>query len=384
MKTKQLLALLSFVIIAIVIGVLMRNRETAKWTGSTTGNAGALVVPDLDVNAVAAILIKDAQAQLTLKKSDEKWTVVEAGGYPADFQKIRTLLLDLKKLKIAQSVPGAEKFHARLNLLEPTGETIASGVLLQFKDQSGTPLHSLILGKNHSKKGPANSPFGGNWPDGKYLRVKESGLIGLVANTFSSITTEKSRWVNRDFFKVGDKASIAVSQDGKEVWRLTKKDGKLTLDGDVPEGKELDTSVISGVANALSYGGFADIATGDAADFTPSKTCRIVDVDGVQYDLAFGEKTNNQYPLRVEVSYVGPEKRDPATDESAEDAEKASAAFAEKLAATQEKVTTLTKRLSGWTYLVSGYTLDPLDKTRDDFFKEPEKPALDGGKKVGE
>ncbi|MDT8391179.1 MAG: DUF4340 domain-containing protein [Lentisphaeria bacterium] len=375
MKLKHLITLLSIVVIAIAAGVFMRNRERSTWAGAETSAAGALILPALDVNAVSAILIQDAQARLTLEKSDGTWTVAEAGGYPADFQKIRALLMKVKEMKIAQSVPGAEKFQARLNLLEPTGETIASGVLLQFKHQSGAPPHSIILGKNHTAKGPSNAPFGGNWPDGRYVRVKETGLIGLVADTFSSVTTDKSRWVNREFFTVREKTLVTLSQDGQEVWRLAEKDGKLALTGDVPEGKELDATVINGVTDALTYGGFADVATGETADFTPAKTCRMVDADGIQYDLTFGEKENNQYPLRVDIAYTGPETRPPDPDESADAVENAAAAVADNVAAAKTKVAELNARLNGWTYLVNGYSLDPVNKTRDDFFKEQSAAA---------
>lgn len=381
MKPKQLVFLLIAVVIVVAAGIVLYHRNSRRWSGSPQDSAGRPVVPKLDVNAVARMTISDAANTLTVQRQDGIWQVKEAAGYPADFQKIRQFLLDLKDIKIAQPVEGGTIVHERLKLLEPTGEQIASGVLLRLADAEDRVLHSLILGKQQMRKGGENLPYGGNVPNGRYIRVVESGAIGLVADTFAAATTEKSRWFNREFFKAGRVKTIAMAHHGETLWAFAreKPEDTLAVGGGIPEGKDLDPAAVSQLASAMNYPNFADIAAPDAppeeTGMDAPRVCTITDFDGLQFVISVGAKKGDAFHLRVNVADIGPAERAPVEGEDEEAAKKANEEFAGKLAERRSKVDEYNARLAGWTYLVNSYVVAAIDKSRDDFFKDKPEPA---------
>ncbi len=390
MNAKQLLALLVAVLVLIAAGLLLRRQAARRWQPPARVAAGQLLLPDLKVNEVAALAIHDARDRLTLERQDGVWGVREAAGYPADFERLRTFLLELAELKVSQPIEIGETHYDRLNLLAPTGETIASGVAVDFLDQDGRRLHTLILGKQHLKPGEAQpSPFGGgSWPIGRYVRVVDSGLVGLVSNTFNAATTEKSRWLKRDFFKIGKKQILSLEKDGSLAWEVVANEaGKLQLQGDIPADFEVDETAVNALNHALSFPSFTDLAdkslTAAETGFEQPTICRILDTDGIEYELRIGAKTDTgKYYLQVALHDRGPAERAPVDDEDEEAKQIADQQFASQRQRRLDTLAETNARLAGWTYVVEPFTLDSVLKERSNFLKakpapEPEAPPAE-------
>ena len=92
-----------------------------------------------------------ARTTLNLARRDNLWRVRERGDYPANFSQISGLLLKLADLKIVQTEEVGPSQLGRFELLPPGAQT-NSGTLVEFKDQSGKTLNTLLLGKTHMAK----------------------------------------------------------------------------------------------------------------------------------------------------------------------------------------------------------------------------------------
>jgi hypothetical protein len=156
-------------------------------------------------------------------------------------------------------------------------------------------------------------------------------------------------------------------------WKLTRENesGEWKL-AETKPGEELDSGKASGVSNPLSSPSFVDVATGAKPEETGLGKPTIATLetfDGFNYTVKVGAKTNDNYFLTVAVAANLPQARTPGKDEKAEDKDRLDKEFKEKQKKLEEK-RAQEKAFEKWTYLVAGWTVDPLLKERTQLFVE--------------
>src|SRR5205814_10142929 len=134
MNRKQLGTLIFLGAVIGILGLYVGRRNAASYQSSGEGGAGKKLLPDLPINDVARIAIKQGTNELNLARQDDNWTVRERYGYPANFQEIGDLLRKMWDLKIVQTEQIGPSQLTRLELTESAGTN--SGTLLEFKDKS--------------------------------------------------------------------------------------------------------------------------------------------------------------------------------------------------------------------------------------------------------
>jgi len=101
---KKIIILL--IILAALVGAAVFQQKDRKSRLSSAARKGVdmrqFLLPDLDVNTVQKIRIKDSQAEVNVALNGTVWTVTERGGYEASFDKISRALLALKEQKISR------------------------------------------------------------------------------------------------------------------------------------------------------------------------------------------------------------------------------------------------------------------------------------------
>src|SRR5690606_16988464 len=178
------------------------TRDRGSWQEAGR-EMGAKVFPAFPLNDVAGLTIQGPTNTLNLAKSGDVWAVPDRGGYPANFDTISDLLRKVWDLKVLRPLKVGPSQLGSLELAEP-GKGANSGTRLVFKDQAGKELHTLLLGKQHVSESGQSSPFGGgSFPTGRYVLADgRADSVALVPEPFSSVATEASAWLQRDFFKV--------------------------------------------------------------------------------------------------------------------------------------------------------------------------------------
>ena len=378
MNRKQFIILLVLVAVIGGAGLIIHQRNNQSWQ-SADASIGQKLLPNLDVNDIAQIHIRSGTNTLNLAKQDNLWRVGERGGYPADFSKISDLLLKLAGLKVVQNEEIGPSQLGRLELLPP-GSGTNSATLVEFKDRSGKTLNTLLLGKPHLQKPPANSQFGGmgdeGWPDGRYVMVGTgTKTVDVISDPLETVQPQPDQWLNKEFLSIENPRMVEVQFPvATNSWKLTR--ASVTNDWQLADAKpdeKLDTTKISTVTNPLSSAGFSDVEPLKSISPATSDTVLTVETfDGFTYVANIGAKKDDNYSVTFKVAANLPAKRVAAKTEKPEEKIKLDQAFkAEhaKLAAKLAKE----QQYEKWVYLLPAYSVDEVLKTRGQLLAEPKK-----------
>jgi hypothetical protein len=368
MNRKQFIILLVVVAVIGAAGLLVRQRDSDSWHSGAVA-AGEKLLPDLPVNDIAQITIQSGGDTVNLARHEDLWRVQERAGYPANFSQISSLLVKLADLKIVQSDDVGAAQLARFQLLPP-GAPADAGTLVEFKDQGGKTVGSLLLGKKHLHKAPAGSPGGGmgddSWPDGRYvLAGADAKTVAVISDPLDEVEAKPAPWLNKDFLSIEKPRTITAQfPAATNSWKLTRasetNDWELA---DARPGEKLDASKISSVTSPFSGGSFDDVSA-PAEGGAPGDTVLTVETfDGFTYVAKIGPKQNDRYPVNFSISANLPTVRAPAPDEKPADKSKLDAEFQTRQKALADKLAKQ-NAFSHWTYQSPAYGMDDLLKTR--------------------
>lgn len=393
MNRKQLTTLLIVGVVMGALGLFIKSRQNAGWTSGSTGLMGKKLLEDFDLNAVAQIEITDSENTVSLKKTEELWTVPGRGGYPVDFKKLGDFLFKVSEIKVTQEPTIGPSQFGRLKLKKPSesDSVESSGTVLSFLDDSGKELKSILLGKEQMQES-AGAQFGGpsSMPVGRYVMVSDRPEKALViSDPLSSVTGDLGQWLNKDFFKVAKLKSVTVNPVGEgPSWTIARatETGKFDLEGGVGEEEQVAASKLSGYSYLLSSPAFNDVQVAGAGSsddpMSDPTVARLETFEGFTYTVKLGQPDDSDnYPLQIAVEASIQETREPVEGESEEDKTKKDAEFVEERDRLKEKLAS-EKKLEGWTYLVSKWTVEKLLSQRQDLIEpkseesaEDETPA---------
>jgi hypothetical protein len=387
---KKTLLILSVAVIALgALCILILNREDTSWKGSgSSAEKGGELLKKLNVNDISEITVQNPDKSVTIHKKDGKWTVENAGEYPADFEKVSSFTLKLKDLKNVQNVHAGPSQYGRLKLLNPAENADKKqkkekcGTLIVLKDNKGKTLSSLIIGKEYNVDkqkigGTDDSPYNFSASGGKYLLVEGMKNPVVVSESLYEAVPDSSAWLNKDFVKVANIKSVSYSDgDEKNSWTISrdKKSSKFKVEG-LKKDEEQNGSNISTISSAFGYMTFNGIAEyKNAAELMKLKKHAVMTVrtfDGFTYTFTIAEKDGKGF-LNVVTTAKLAEKRIPAKDEKKEDKEKLDKKFSENLKKLKDKL----KReefFNNWVYTFPKYKIDQLMKTRKDIVSKKKK-----------
>src|SRR5688572_23535132 len=359
MNRKQAITLIIAVAVIGGAGLLVYQKRNQSWEASSA-QLGGKVVKDFPINDIEQIRIKQHSGQVNLARKDDRWVVEERNGYPANFDNISDFLRKVHDLKMVRPMRVTEKQLGRLELTPDKGTN--SATVVELKDKGGKTI-TLLLGKK-DMKGSAGGQFGGgSFPSGRYVMVgNDLKTVGLVSEPFANIEPKPEDWIDKEFFKVENHKSIAVTgPTPTNTWVIAKdsttNEWKLA---DAKAKEELDTGKASGVTSALSYPSFTDVATNAAPEKTgldKPTVSKIETFDGFRYEVKLGKKLDDRDDHYMQVAVTGnfAKERTPGKDEKPEDKEKLDKEFKEKLAKHEEKLKT-EKAFEQWVYVVPKYT----------------------------
>ncbi|MDR3460461.1 MAG: DUF4340 domain-containing protein [Verrucomicrobiae bacterium] len=385
MNRKQFILLVVLMLVVGAAGLLVRQRSHDSWQ-SDAGTIGQKLLPHLAVNDIAQVTIKSGVTELNLAKRDNLWRVRERGDYPANFSQISDLLVKFADLKVAQSEDIGPSQLGRFELLPPGGGS-TSGTLVEFKDQSGKTVNSVLLGKKHMKKPTGSSQFGGmgdeGWPDGRYVMAgADSKKLAVVSDPLENVQTGPEPWLNKDFLSIEKPRVIAVQYpEATNSWKLTRasetNDWQLA---DAGAGEKLDASKISGVTSPFSSPSFNDVAPRKESGTNPVTVLTVETFDGFTYVVKIGKAEGGNYPASFTISAQIATERSPGKDEKAEDKVRLDQAFKEQQGRLNEKLARETA-FTNWIYQLPSYSVDQLLKPRGQLLAEVKKDeTATGGK----
>jgi len=128
------LIILSVITAAVIAAAVYSSYQHAPETAKKTH----VLFPGLKdkVNDVSEVVIKDADSTLNLVRSSGTWTIKQADGYPALFDKIKPLILNMAGLKVLAKKTKTPSLYPRLGV-EDIDAKGATSHLLTLKDKAG-------------------------------------------------------------------------------------------------------------------------------------------------------------------------------------------------------------------------------------------------------
>ena len=372
MNRKQFLVIIVLGLVIGGLGIYFAKRQKRSYSASSF-QQDQKVIADFPLNDVGQIRIVQGTNEVNLVRGDI-WTVKERWNYPANFTEISEFLRKMWELEPVQDVEAGPSQYGRLNLVSPAeNKGTNSAKLVEFKDEKGGALKSILLGKEHMRESPGG--MGGGFPVGRYVLVPETKNVWLVSETFSNIGTDPAQWLNKDFFKVEKVKSVSVtSPNPTNTWSLSREseNGEWKMAG-LKEGENFDASKASSLNYALSSPSFNDVVSPEAkpeeTGLDESTVAKLETFDGFAYTVTLGDTNEDNIHLKVDVAANFAKERTPGAEEKPEDKEKLDKEFKEKIEKLQEKLKK-EEGLEKWTYLVSKWTVDALLKPRTEFLAE--------------
>ena len=390
MKGKQLALVLILLLVVGGVALFVRQRNSASWSETATASSGKVL--DFPLNDVSQITIKESGAEVNLARKDDVWTVKERADYPADFDRVSALLRKLWELKPVQDVKIGPSQLSRLQLTEPAPGS-NNGTLLDLKGAGDKRIAALLLGKKSLNNPDQPAGEGGGFAVGRYVMAQDgSNRVFLVSDTFEEIKLKPEQWLSRDFIKIENPRSIAVTGTTPAMnWKLvrdaTASPWKLA---DAKPAEELDNTKASGVASIFTYGSFVDVLAPDApvaeTGLDKPSTIRIETFDNFSYELRVGKLMAENYPVLVSVKGEPPKERTAVPEEKPEDKTRLDQEFQAKQKQLTDKLAA-EQKLQARPYLIAKSTIDQVMKDRVSLMAEkksspsPAVPAPPAGPK---
>ena len=190
---RQKLLLLSAVTIVIIIAAALFDQSRAPQTKIEKET----LFPELAnrVNDVTRIEINSSgNPDVILQKIEGgQWAIQSADNYPAQFDKIKDVVISLSQLKILATKTDNPKLYPELGVEGPAVDT-SSSLLLTLSDLSGTALASLIVGK------PRKNNTGNNRPN-LYVR-KMDAKNALLVEGYLQLKSNNNAWYERNVINI--------------------------------------------------------------------------------------------------------------------------------------------------------------------------------------
>jgi len=192
MKSKNLLVLSSLTIVVIIIAALFTQSRAPQTTIEKE-----TLFPELaeKINDVTHIEIKGSEdpGVVLQKMEDGQWTLQSADNYPAQFDKIKDVVVSLSQLKILATKTDNPKLYPELGVEDPDAEN-SNSILLILSDESGSTLASLIVGK------PRKSSTGSSRPN-LYVR-KTDAKNALLVEGYLQLKANNRDWYERNVIHI--------------------------------------------------------------------------------------------------------------------------------------------------------------------------------------
>lgn len=256
MKQKNILILAAIAIVLVIGGVVASQQQSADRKLTDGGPLAPQLRDAIDKVEDIRVVTRsgDAVIQLALKKTSDRW-LVQDRTYPADTQKLSTLINALAQAKRVEAKTAKPENYQRLGVRDPSSDKAAGvGTLLRLLAADGKPQFELIVG--------AAAQSG----RGQYVRLPGDAQTWLIDQSLQLPTTSAD-WLDHAIVDIAADDIVAADFGGLQLKR-SELDKPLQLSAAIPVGRELSfEGVATAAASALSRLELKDVIAKEAITF---------------------------------------------------------------------------------------------------------------------
>jgi len=279
MQRRGLLSLVAAAVVLVALAVLVLSRGD-RLAGDAA--AGGRALPGLadKLGEVAAIRMTRGVMAIDLRAGDRGWAVVEKGGYPADQDRVRKLLLQLGELELIEPKTDKPELLARLDLDDPAN---GKSTEIALQNRNGARLGQIVIGRDRPSdiaKGEA----------GVYVRKSGSDRAWLARGSFA-LGGDILSWLDRRIVDIAPTrvASVVLTAaDGSAaIVARSSADQPFAIDAPPADGRPKPDAALAAPAGALDQLELTDVkrATDGPTPKDNTTTAAFTTFDGVVIGL---------------------------------------------------------------------------------------------------
>jgi hypothetical protein len=310
---------------------------------------GQLLLPNLNPDDVAQIVIAKGDETVTLDRGDDGFTVAEVHGYPATNESVNRVLRALVDLGLEKRVGEGQSLFEELGLTPEAAESVD----VALRGSNDEDMVRLIVGK----------PFEGG--SGSYLRrVDGDGGPAFLSSRRASFSTSASSYLDQEIVDVAENEIERI--DGRDFSVVRTEDG-LKLEG-VAVGREEKPSEMNRIKGVLRGVRFEEVFLADDDEVRGLRPQPLLDVrltDDSGYRLSLAERDGESY-LQI-AGYHSVTAVNVARDETEEElTDKA------QILARADEISRFNEFHGLWVYRISDTTADKIRLAKADLVQKKE------------
>jgi hypothetical protein len=298
------LTLAALLIVQLLLIVLLR----APLSGAAGPTQLHALLPVLEAVTPTQLHIVGADdEEVTLAQRAEGWVVEELDGFPADAAKIKTLIDDLRGLKVRRPVVSGSRFHETFKVADDEFEAR----LQLWDDTDDDPKVDLILGTSPTYRAV-------------HVRLAAEDPVYEVRGVAAyDVRPDAGTWVDRQLVDVPAERVVGIAVENETgSFEIAKRDGAwVVVEPETMQGLTLDADEVSNLVDAVSSISLAEPvgpSTGDERETGgASVTLRVEPDPGavataaplgtviVQVGASVEDNESQRYVSRSEFGFVG-------------------------------------------------------------------------------
>lgn len=314
-----------------------------------------------NINKAASISLISNHERTILERDGETWRIANSDDYPALFDKVRTLLIDLSELRTLERKTSNPELYHRLDVRDPS-EPNSKSVQVTVMDDAGEALADIIVGKPRVSKVT-------NIQTGVYVRRPENAHAVLAEGSVP-VSAEKTAWFNPDILNLPSETirEVTIEQADGSTLRAYRDspEGQFNL-ADLPVNRQVQSrTALNRFGSVLQEISASDIRALETFDFPDTSTRTTVrSFDGAVIRI-HSTQLDDRYYANFEFSYDA----SAATEAPSAEAQPVPAdddAITPVPVPTEDRMTDLQNRLGNWVYQIPEFKYKLLTAALDDY-----------------
>jgi hypothetical protein len=243
MQRRSFWALVGLAAIMAITAAVVASRGDREISHAVRGGRALPGLAD-KLGEVAFLRLTRGTMTIHLALADHRWTIVDKGGYPANQDRVRKLLLQLAELELVEPKTDKPELLARLDLDDPAN---GKSTLITAQDHAGAAVGQIIIGRRRP-----NEIGGGD--EGVYVRKPDGDQAWLARGAFE-LGGDTLSWIDRRIIDIASArvASVVLTApDGTAVIvARDSPDQPFTIDGLPADASPKPDAALAAPAGAL-------------------------------------------------------------------------------------------------------------------------------------
>lgn len=323
--------------------------------------------PRLDdaVNDVAAVRLASDDAEVRFARVDGEWVSPTLDGYPAQFERVKEVILQVAELEPIEAKTDRPELHGRIGVLAPTGDADAAegaGTLVELSDGSGEVLASVIAGSVASL-GAEQATF---------VRRTDEPRAWLAAGRVAP-RLDPMQWVDRDVVRLPREQVqrvdiVPAAGPSVLLYRALRTDREFEL-LNVPEGRSArGISATRPITTAMGFLRAEGVRRAGDAVPDDAITTTFTTFDGLSVEAVTWVESGEEEVVWAAFAARAPEASEQADVGPAEGAEPMTAAG---------RARELNEKLGGWWFRLPSFNAEAIRSSMDDMLEPAGAPGDD-------